>query len=80
MLDAVAQGDADRLKRLIAAGAPLDPVDGSKQTPLLLAVQNNNLAAAVLLIEAGSNINAQAARWIRPAAAGARGVPTCCAT
>ena len=74
MLDAAARGDADRLKQLIAAGAPLDPVDGSKQTPLLLAVQNNHLAAAVLLIEAGSNINAQAANMDSPwLLAGARG-------
>lgn len=74
MLDAAALGDADRLKRLIAAGAPLDPVDGSKQTPLLLAVQNNHLAAALLLIEAGSNINAQAANMDSPwLLAGARG-------
>lgn len=74
MLDAAARGDADRLKQLIAAGAPLDPVDGSKQTPLLLAVQNNHLAVALLLIEAGSNINAQAANMDSPwLLAGARG-------
>lgn len=74
MLDAAARGDAGRLKQLIAAGAPLDPVDGSKQTPLLLAVQNNHFAAAVLLIETGSSINAQAANMDSPwLLAGARG-------
>lgn len=74
MLDAAARGDAARLKELIAAGTPLDPVDGSRQTPLLLAVQNNHLAAALALIEAGANINAQAANLDSPwLLAGARG-------
>jgi hypothetical protein len=74
MLDAAARGDAARLKELIAAGTPLDPVDGSRQTPLLLAVQNNHLASALALIEAGANINAQAANLDSPwLLAGARG-------
>lgn len=74
MLAAAVRGDADGLKRLIAAGALLDPVDAQKQTPLLLAVQNNHLAAAIVLIEAGSNINAQAANMDSPwLLAGARG-------
>ena len=74
MLAAAARGDAEGLKRLIAAGAPLDPVDAHKQTPLLVAVQNNHLAAAIALIEAGSNINAQAANMDSPwLLAGARG-------
>jgi ankyrin repeat protein len=74
MLAAAARGDAESLKRLIAAGAPLDPVDAQKQTPLLVAVQNNHLAAASVLIEAGSNINAQAASMDTPwLLAGARG-------
>jgi uncharacterized protein len=74
MLDAAARGDTAKLKQLIAAGAPLDPVDGAKQTPLLLAVRNDHLAAAVLLIEAGGNINAQAANldspWLLAGASG----------
>jgi len=74
MLAAAARGDVESLQRLLAAGAPLDPVDEAKQTPLLLAVQNNHLAAATLLIEAGSNINAQAANMDSPwLLAGARG-------
>ena len=74
MLGAAARGDAESLKQLIAAGAPLDPLDASKQTPLLLAVQNNHLAAAIVLIEAGANTNAQAANQDSPwLLAGARG-------
>ena len=66
MLDAAARGDAARLEKLIAGGAPLDPTDGAGQTPLLLAVQGNHLAAAEALIKAGSNINAQAANMDTP--------------
>jgi ankyrin repeat protein len=74
MLEAAARGDAGRLKQLVGSGAPIDPVDTSRQTPLLLAVQNNHLAVARLLIEAGANINAQAANMDRPwLLAGARG-------
>lgn len=74
MLAAAARGDTEGLKRLIAAGTPLDPVDAQKHTPLLVAVQNNHLAAVLVLIEAGSNINAQAANMDSPwLLAGARG-------
>lgn len=66
MLDAAERGDVEKLKRLIAAGAPVDAVNGARETPLLLAVKNDRLAAAVLLIEAGGNINAQAANMDSP--------------
>lgn len=74
VLAAAARGDVASLQRLIAAGAALDPVDEAKQTPLLLAVKNDHLAAALLLIDAGGNINAQAANMDSPwLLAGARG-------
>jgi len=66
MLEAVTRGDVERLKRLLAEGAPLDPADAAGQTPLLLAVKNNHVAAAVVLIDAGSNINMQAANMDSP--------------
>ena len=66
MLDAAMRGDAGRLAKLIAGGAPLDPTDNAQQTPLLLAVQANHLAAAEVLIKAGGNINAQAANKDTP--------------
>jgi len=66
MLDAAARGDAARLEKLIASSAPLDPADGAGQTPLLLAVQGNHLAAVEALIKAGSDINAQAANKDTP--------------
>jgi ankyrin repeat protein len=66
MLDAAARGDTERLEKLIAAGAPVDPTDGARQTPLLMAVQGDHLAAVGALIKAGSNINAQAANMDTP--------------
>ena len=65
-LEAASQGDTARLEQLIAAGSPIDPVDAAHQTPLLLAVRNNHLPAAILLVEAGSNINIQAANMDSP--------------
>jgi len=60
MLEAAARGDVEALKGLIAAGASLESANAAGETPLLLAVKNNHLPAAAFLIDAGSNINAQA--------------------
>jgi len=74
MLDAAARGDVEALKRRIAAVDPVDSVNSAGETPLLLAVKNNHLPAALLLIDAGSNINAQASNKDTPwLLAGARG-------
>jgi ankyrin repeat protein len=66
MLEAAARGEVDTLQRLIAAGAALESANAAGETPLLLAVKNNHLSAAVLLIDAGSNINARAANRDSP--------------
>src|SRR5262245_50833651 len=60
LLEAAARGDVETLKRQIAPGNSLDGANTSGETPLLLAVKNNHLSTAVLLIDAGANINAQA--------------------
>jgi len=74
MLEAATRGDVTAVRKLIAAGAPLDPVDAGKRTPLLIAVERDELETATLLIEAGANINAQAANLDTPwLLAGARG-------
>jgi ankyrin repeat protein len=74
MLAAAERGDAAALGRLVTAGAPLDPVDGAGRTPLLVAVEHDHRAAALLLIEAGADINAQAANkdspWLQAGALG----------
>lgn len=66
ILEAAARGDVGTLKRLISAGTSLESANAAGETPLLLAVKNNHLPAAVLLIDAGSNINAQAANKDSP--------------
>ena len=66
MLRAAARGDVDTLRRLIAAGVSLQSANAAGETPLLLAVKHNHLSAAVLLIDAGSSINAQAANKDTP--------------
>ena len=74
MLEAAARGEVDTLQRLIAAGVSLEGANAAGETPLLLAVKNNHLSAAVLLIDAGGNINAQAANkdssWLLAGALG----------
>jgi uncharacterized protein len=66
MLEAAARGDVETLKRLVAAGVSLETVNAVGETPLLLAVKNDHLSAAVLLIDVGGNINAQAANKDSP--------------
>jgi uncharacterized protein len=66
MLEAAARGDVETLKRLMAAGISLETANVAGETPLHLAVKHNQLAAAVLLIEGGGNINAQAANKDSP--------------
>jgi hypothetical protein len=39
LLQAAARGDTAAIRRLISAGAAPDPVDATKQTPQLIAVQ-----------------------------------------
>lgn len=54
--------------------AAIDNMDSMGQTPLLLAIQNNRAEAALALIAAGANINAQAKNQDTPwLLAGARG-------
>ena len=66
MLEAAARGEVDTLQRMTAAGVSLESANAAGETPLLLAVKYNHLSAAVLLIDAGSNINAQAANKDSP--------------
>ncbi len=66
MFAAAERGDAAALKRLIAAGAPVDPRDAAGQTPLLVAVARDRLDAAAALMEAGASVNAQAANMDTP--------------
>lgn len=74
LLEAAAQGDASAIRRLLAAGTPVDPLNASGQTPLLIAVSENRLEAAAALIEAGADVNRQDRNLDSPwLLAGARG-------
>lgn len=59
LLQAAADGDAARVKTLLAGGAPLEARDAQGNTPLLRATQGNHAEAAGALIEAGADVNAQ---------------------
>ncbi|OZI77906.1 ankyrin repeat domain-containing protein [Bordetella genomosp. 12] len=59
LLEAAAQGQAERVRTLLAQGAPLEARDPQDNTPLLRATDGNHVAAARLLIEAGADVNAQ---------------------
>src|SRR5262249_60196543 len=66
LLQAAERGEIAIMKRLIAAGALLDPVDQRRQTPLLIAVEKGQYEAAPLLIQARADINAQAQNMDTP--------------
>ncbi len=57
--DAAAHDDVERLRALLAAGAPVDGRDRARRTPLLTACRANAVAAAQALIAAGADVNAK---------------------
>jgi ankyrin repeat protein len=59
LYEAASDGDIERVRRLLAAGAPVDMRDGARRTPLLLATQADHVEVAKLLIEAGADVNAK---------------------
>jgi ankyrin repeat protein len=75
--DAAAAGRTDEVRRLLASPAgraAIDAADSSSQTALLLAIQNGRDEAAIALIEAGADVNAQATNqdtpWLLAGASG----------
>src|SRR5215212_2549949 len=74
LLQAAASGDLQEIRRLLAAGAPIDTRDGQGRTALLLAVDANHVEIAKALLDAGASVNAQAENLDTPwLLAGARG-------
>lgn len=59
LIQAAAAGDAERIVRLLRAGANLEARGSGERTALLAAVQTNQIAAARALIQAGANVNAR---------------------
>jgi|tagenome__1003787_1003787.scaffolds.fasta_scaffold20950576_2 ankyrin repeat protein len=60
MLQAAASGDLQEIRRLIAAGLPVEAHDRQGRTALLLAVETNRVEVATALLDAGASVNAQA--------------------
>lgn len=56
---AARQGFADVLEVLVRAGAAVNPREANDMTPLLMAISNNNMAAARFLLSHGGAVNAQ---------------------
>ena len=56
---AASSGDLATLRRLLAAGTPVDVRDAQGRTALLRATQADQVAAARLLIEHGADVNAK---------------------
>ncbi|KAK2706236.1 hypothetical protein QYM36_016318 [Artemia franciscana] len=54
---AVEKGRADMCELLIDSGAKLDAMNANKDTPLLIAIRNNNLELVKLLLKRGANPN-----------------------
>lgn len=55
---AVRYGDTKRVRRLLAAGAPVDARDDGGQTPLLAAASSKRLGTSRLLIQLGADVDA----------------------
>ena len=56
---AVQRHDLQAVERLVLCGAALEQRVARGRTPLLAAVQGNDMAIAKRLIEAGSDVNAR---------------------
>ena len=59
LLEAATAGNVERIRELLASGAPLEQRDAAKRTALLLATRANHVEVARLLIEAGADVNAK---------------------
>ena len=49
-------GNEPAVRLLLKAGSPLDPYTAFRETPLHLAVRNNQLACVQALVEAGASL------------------------
>jgi ankyrin repeat protein/beta-lactamase regulating signal transducer with metallopeptidase domain len=59
---AVAVGDLERIRSLIASGANVNARDSMENTPLLLAIKMGRLSIVEMLISAGADVNAKDAQ------------------
>lgn len=73
-LEAAKKNNSRKIQDLLNKGVEIDARDNHERTALMIATYENNIDAAILLIEAGANVNAQDDRLESPFLhAGARG-------
>ena len=63
LLGAIKKGEAESVRRLLAAGASANAVLSSGRTPLIEAAEQGQIDIARLLIEAGADLNAVQRGW-----------------
>ena len=63
---AVAEGDDDTVREMIAQGVSLEEIHFTGRSPLLVAITTNHLDTAQILIDAGANIHFVAASGYTP--------------
>lgn len=63
---AVNQNNLPLVKTVLAYKAPVDYEDRKGNTPLILAIVNNNLVIASLLINSGADVNTRSKQWNSP--------------
>jgi len=64
LAEAVNQDDVEMVKMLLDAGAEVNPQSGMSQPPLLVAIQNRDVAMMTLLEEHGALEKAPSRSWI----------------
>lgn len=57
LMDAIARNDIEEVKKLLAQNLNLDQNDEDDDTPLILAVRQNNAKVVEMLLEAGADVN-----------------------
>jgi ankyrin repeat protein len=50
-------GDDDRVRELLISGHAINPLDEQNRTPLCVAVENNRLTTARILVNNGGKVN-----------------------
>jgi len=66
LLMAAGGGDAEAVKTLLAAGAPVNDASAGGETPLMRATSRGRLDVVRLLLEAGADVNARRADGMTP--------------
>src|SRR5262245_34016675 len=64
LLKAAQSGDVEKLRQLLARGAPIEALDVNRMTPVMLAAQGGHATAVRALVDAGADVHAVAFRQL----------------